>query len=200
MSEMNDRVVASLISILPAILVIIIVVILLTIFRKEIRQAASGIAWRVKSGAHVKVASFELGSTYINPQKGEPLQSKLIEMKSDKKHIRYNERAKYYLPNRDIFLVHTINPSSDPNELYDIRMYLVPHKSATLTSVQRVEYYFGKYWKDRIFVATNRSNGFLVSTSAYGPFVCTAEVHFSDGEVVMLSRYIDFEMGQIGRA
>jgi hypothetical protein len=196
---MSDTVLSSLISVIPTLLVLVVAITLLIIFGKEIQQVASGLAWRVKSGALVKVASFELGPTYINPDKGEPLQSKLIEVKLDEGNLRYDERAKYYIPNRDIFLVHTISPSSDPDELYDIRMYLVPHKSASLASVQCVEYYFGKYWKDRIFVATNRSNAFLVSTSAYGPFVCTAEVHFSDGEVAVLSRYIDFEMGQIGR-
>ncbi len=196
---MSDTVLASLISIIPTLSLLVVAVVLLIVFRKEIRQTATGLAWRVKSGAHLKVASFELGPTYITPDKGQPLQSKLIEVKLDKGDVRYEERAKYYVPNRDIFLVHTISPSRDPDELYDIRMYLVPHKSASLTPVQRVEYYFGKYWKDRVFISTNRSNGFLVSTSAYGPFVCTAEVHFSDGEVVMLSRYIDFEMGQIGK-
>ena len=196
---MSDTVLASIVSIIPTILVLVVFIVLLICFQKEIRQAASGLAWRVKSGAHVKVASFELGPTYINPTKGEPLQSKLIEVKKDREDTRYDERANYYVPNRDLFLVHTVSPSNDPDELYDIRIFIVPHKSATLTSVQRVEYYFGKYWHDRIFVATNRSTGFLVSTSAYGPFVCTAELHFSDGEVAMLSRYIDFEMGQIGK-
>jgi hypothetical protein len=75
----------------------------------------------------------------------------------------------------------------------------MPHKSASLAPVHRVEYYFGEYWHNRVFVASDRSTGFLVSTSAYGPFVCTAEVHFTDGAVAMLSRYIDFEMGHIGR-
>ena len=196
---MTETIIASVISIIPSLLILLLAIVLLIYFRKELRQAVSGISWRVKSGAHIKVASFELGSTYINPAKGEPVQSKLIEVKKDTGNIRYKERGKYYVPNRDIFLVHTISPSLDPDELYDIQIYLVPHKSATLAYVQSVEYYFGKYWHNRIFIATNRSTGFLVSTSAYGPFVCTAEIQFTDGEFAMLSRYIDFEMGQLGR-
>jgi hypothetical protein len=29
--------------------------------------------------------------------------------------------------------------------------------------------------------------------------MCTAEVFFTDGESVMLNRYVDFEMGALGR-
>ena len=37
-----------------------------------------------------------------------------------------------------------------------------------------------------------------IATSAYGPFMCTAEIYFSDSHVAMVSRYIDFEMGALG--
>jgi hypothetical protein len=196
---MSDTLWASLISIVPTLLVLLGATVLLINYRVEIRRALSSLVWRLKSGAYVKVSSFELGATYIDPKKGEAAHSNIVEVKKDKGDARYNERGKYYKPNRDVFLVHRIKPSNDPNELYDIELYLLPHKSASLVPVQRVEYYFGKYWHDRIFVSTDRSSGFLVSTSAYGPFVCTAEVHFTDGDVVMLSRYVDFEMGSIGR-
>jgi hypothetical protein len=38
----------------------------------------------------------------------------------------------------------------------------------------------------------------MISTSAYGPFMCTAELFFADGERVFVNRYVDFEMGGIG--
>jgi hypothetical protein len=36
-----------------------------------------------------------------------------------------------------------------------------------------------------------------VLTAAYGPFLCTAEVFFTDGNSVLLHRFIDFEMGTL---
>jgi hypothetical protein len=196
---MSDTIITTIILGAPAILWFFLIIVLLVLFRDTIHEALTSLAWRVKSGASVKIASFELGETYIQPGKGEPKSTKLIFVKTDKNRIRYNERADYYQPNRDLFLVHTISPSKEPNELYDIRIYLIPHKDATLACVQSVEYYFGKYWHDHIFVSTDRSRSFLVSTSAYGPFVCTAEIHFTDGNTTILWRYIDFEMGILGR-
>ena len=64
--------------------------------------------------------------------------------------------------------------------------------------IKRVEYYFGKSWGQNIFASEDRAHGFAISTSAYGPFMCTAEIHFSDGDVTTVARYIDFEMGAVG--
>ena len=49
-----------------------------------------------------------------------------------------------------------------------------------------------------IFTSIDRARGFPITTSAYGPFMCTAKLYFTDGEEVMLHRYVDFEMGAIG--
>jgi poly(A) polymerase Pap1 len=91
--------------------------------------------------------------------------------------------------------VHKVAPSSKEGQLYDILIYLIPHKDATLAPVTKVEYYFGKYWDDQLFLVTDRAHNFPIATSAYGPFVCTAELYFSDGTSCILSRYVDFEMG-----
>lgn len=93
-------------------------------------------------------------------------------------------------------LVHKLFQSTEAGELYDILIYVVPTRKATLSGVSRVEYFFGGYgWQNRIFEAVDRSRGFPVLTAAYGPFLSTAEVFFTDGGSVMLHRYIDFEMG-----
>ena len=192
-------VIQEIISILPSLLWFFLVVIVLLSFRNTIRDIVSALTWRVKSGAELKIASFELGSTYVSPDRSIVTDTKLINMRADEDGKRYRERGQYYLPNRDIFLVHRIAPSSKQGQLYDILIYLIPHKDATLACVQKVEYYFGPHWGDRIFTSTNRARGFAISTSAYGPFVCTAEIYFTDGQKTIIWRYIDFEMGQIGK-
>jgi len=61
-----------------------------------------------------------------------------------------------------------------------------------------VEYYFGKHWGNQIFTSIDRARDFVITTSAYGSFMCIAKLCFSDGEQVMINRYVDFEMGAIG--
>ena len=93
-------------------------------------------------------------------------------------------------------VVHRLFKSAESGQLYDVLIYLVPARGGNLSSVQRVEYFFGGFdWKDRIFPATDRARGFPAYTAAYGPFLCTAEVFFTDGESAILHRFIDFEMG-----
>jgi hypothetical protein len=135
-----------------------------------------------------------ISSTENILKKGSP-----IEQKVDRRHVRNKERETHYEPNRGIFLVHKLTPSKIKDQLYDILIYLIPHKEATLTCIQKVEYYFGPFWNDRIFISTDRSSGFSIATSAYGPFVCTAEIHFTDGSTTIIWRYIDFEMGTVDR-
>jgi len=175
-----------------------LIVILLVVFRKEIKGLFGALGWRLKSGASLKIASFELGSAYVSAN-NVSVEVQGIESKPDQSGVRYEERRRYYEPNRKIMLAHKIAPSKQQNQLYDILLYLVPHGDSTLSSVQRVEYYFGKHWGNQIFTSIDRAQSFQIATSAYGSFMCTAELHFTDGEKRMISRYVDFEMGSIGK-
>lgn len=188
-------------AILPTLLWFIFALILLFVFKDALRELLTIVIWRVRTGSQLKVASFEIGASYVSAQGDVTKMGKggLLQVRVDETGGRYQERKQYYEPNRKIFLVHRLAPSRDPKQLYDILIYLLPHEGATLAGVQKVEYYFGRSWGDRIFTSIDRANGFPISTSAYGPFVCTAEVFFTDGASTMLWRYIDFEMGTVGR-
>jgi pYEATS domain-containing protein involved in immunity len=196
---MEPTVLASVLGVLNSFLWFIFLLILVILFRKNIAEVLYALNWRVKSGAQVKIASLELGATYVAPDTDISQGGGVIEARPDKQRKRYAERGNYYLPNRDIFMVHRLAPSKRPNQLYDILIYLVPHKAATLAGIQTVEYYFGPHWNDMTFTSTDRANGFSISTSAYGPFVCTAELHFTDGTTTTIWRYVDFEMGAVGK-
>ncbi len=163
--------------------------------REQIISIAGSLAFRIKHGASLKLASFELGPNYVAPDKDLKPMSSTLESRHDKGDERERERIQYYRPNRGIMLVHRIVPSAQKGQRYDILIYLIPHKDATIASISKVEYYFGTYWKSQIFTVYDRARNFPIATSAYGEFVCTAKLHFSDGETCILSRYIDFEMG-----
>lgn len=97
---------------------------------------------------------------------------------------------------RDINLVHTLRPSPDDPDYYDILIYLIAHRDADISKVRYAEFFLGSAWYNHIFRASNQ-DGFLgISISAYGPVLCTCRVVFDDGHEVLLDRYIDFEMGE----
>jgi hypothetical protein len=180
---------------IPGLLWFLLVVGLLIWLRKELRQILSEFAWRLRSGAALKVASVELGSIVVVPGFDVSQKEKEIGVRPDEHHTRERERRDYRTKNRDIMLVHRLYRSREEGQLYDITIYIVPHKEASLIGVSRVEYFLGSYWGNKIFPSSDRSRGFAIATAAYGPVLCTAEVFFNDGTSVVLHRYIDFEMG-----
>jgi hypothetical protein len=186
----------NILTILPSLQWFLLILFLVIAFRNELHGLLENISWRVKLGAPIKIAYFELGASYISPT-GDS-KSGFLDARVSPDDKRYEERKNYYEPNRGIFLVHKLAPSKHPKQLYDIILYLIPHKDATLASVQKVEYYFGKHWDNRIFTSIDRASGFKVSTSAYGPFVCTAMIYFTDGKDAIIWRYVDFEAGALG--
>lgn len=177
-----------------------VVLLVVLVFRRDITELVRLVSRRVRLGSGIKLGSFEIGHAYVAPGVGAAQDAAAIVRKDS--GARHAQRERYYVPNRNIQLVHRITPSTKPNQLYDILIYLVAHPGtdASLAAVKQVEYYFGKSWGQGVFTSVDRARGFGIATSAYGPFMCTAELHFADGEKVMINRYIDFEMGAVGPA
>jgi len=116
-----------------------------------------------------------------------------------------DSRNQLYRENRNVFLAHRLKSSDDPEQLYDIAIYLIPHRSNDprhfrddLSDVSEAEFFLGKYFANQVFRVKNRGGAIGIIASAYGPFMCTCCVTFDDGHKVLLSRYIDFEMGSVG--
>lgn len=111
-------------------------------------------------------------------------------------------RVSVYSNNRNIFLAHTLRPSKKAGQDYDIAIYLIPHYSndpkyrrEDLSDVIEAEFFLGEYFHNKVFRVKNKGGIVGIVVSAYGPFLCTCRVLFSDGQHLMLNRYIDFEMG-----
>lgn len=183
---------------LPSILWVLLVFIALALFRREIREVFQNLSWRLRTGAALKLFSVELGQSYVSPSIEIGNDETALEHRTDTDEERWRQREQYYKPNRNIHLVHRLAPSTKSGMLYDIQLYLVPHREATLSNVSKVEYYFGRHWGRQVFTSIDRSRGFPITTSAFGPFMCTAKLFFTDGETVIINRYVDFEMGAIG--
>jgi hypothetical protein len=94
--------------------------------------------------------------------------------------------------------VHRLQISQNPSQLYDIVLYAIPVGDTTLASVRHIEYFFGRSWGSQIFTSKDRSKGFPITLSAYGPFLCSAKIVFTDGVAYSAYRFVDFEMAPQG--
>lgn len=115
-----------------------------------------------------------------------------------------NVRVDVYRDNRNIFLAHTLRPSKKSGQEYDLAIYLIPHRSndpkyrrEDLSDIIQAEFFFGEHFGNKVFRVKNKGGTVGMVVSAYGPFLCTCRVMFSDGHHVMLNRYTDFEMGSL---
>lgn len=180
---------------LPSLLWFGLALTLVVFLRKELRLIFSEFAWRLRCGAALKISSVELGSIEVRPGVEVSQHEKEIGVHPDANRVRERERTGYREKTRDVMLVHRLYKSREDGQLYDLVIYVVPHKEASLAGVSQVEYFLGWYWGNKIFPSVDRSRGFPIATAAYGPMLCTAKVFFNDDTTVTLHRYIDFEMG-----
>lgn len=134
---------------------------------------------------------------HVSPDGGQPELRSIPEWSKARNAI--------YRDARNVFLAHTLRPSKTKGQLFDIAIYLIPHRSndpayrrEDLADVVKAEFFLGAFWGNRIISATESGGYIGISTSAYGPFLCVCRVYFRDGETALLSRYIDFEMGELG--
>lgn len=97
-----------------------------------------------------------------------------------------------YKSNRDLFLVHSLAPSTKKGQLFDIFIYLQRHKSHNFSDVSVAEFFLGPYWRDQVFTVQNEGGPIGITTSAYGEFLCVCRVKLTDGSDIFLERYINF--------
>lgn len=103
---------------------------------------------------------------------------------------------------RGVHLAHTLAPSDAPGQIYDLYVYLVGWARDRfdlpndLTDIARAEFYLGPAWRDEIILAESNGGRIGFRTSAYAPALCLCRVTFKDGHTTLVTRYLDFEMGQ----
>jgi len=188
-----------LLALVPALIWPLALLILVLAFRETIAQLTQLIMNRVRDGGAVKLWQFELGQTYVSSG-GVTQNANAIHERDDVDRSRRHERAELAMASRRVYIVHRLQTSRDPTQLYDIVLYAIPAKEGTLASVRHIEYFFGRSWGHRIFTSDDRAKGFPVTLSAWGPFLCTAKIVFTDDESYTMYRFIDFEMGPVGAA
>ena len=110
-----------------------------------------------------------------------------------------SKRAARYAASDGWMLVHRYRRSREPDQLFDISVYLTAHKKADggRKEVRTVTYDVGQLWPGSPFLVEDPKNGFELRLSAYEPFLCLASIEFKDGTGCSLERYVDFEMSDL---
>jgi hypothetical protein len=117
---------------------------------------------------------------------------------------RAKQRDNLHKEFREVFIVHSLAPSTREGYKYEIFIYLKRRHDAPLTgnekpelNVEKAEFFFGSNWGDRIYKGNRVGDVIGVRTAAYRPFLCTCLVTFENGYQASLYRRIDFEMGDL---
>lgn len=108
---------------------------------------------RVQSGSAFKAGPFELGQDLQSLEKVTSDSIPKSALLADDDWPK--ERDGIYQANSGLFLAHVIEPSADPEQLYDIFIFLVRHKSDLWSDVERKNggtdhHFMFIFWRDPI--------------------------------------------------
>ena len=170
---------------------IVLFVVLFIILRVPIASFINTILDRIRSGSSLKAGPIELGEQLKALEYAAPVARASKMQRAGQP--REDERLTIYKHNSGLFLTHIITPSKKPKQKYDIFIYLVRHKSNNFADVRKAEFFFGHMWGNKVFEEKEKNGIIGISTSAYAPFLCTCYVTLTDGTLIKLDRYIDFE-------
>jgi len=162
-------------------------------FSSQLQDLLNAIKMRISSGSSFKAGPIELG------QDLKALDRVMPSMASEKTHKDdwSKERDGIYNDNNGFFLAHVISPSEKGGQTYDVFIYLIKHKSKEFSDIEFAEFFLGAYWGNEVYREKERNGLIGISTSAYGPFLCTCRIMMKNGKEIRLNRYIDFEMGKV---
>nr|MBI3612675.1 hypothetical protein [Nitrospirota bacterium] len=113
------------------------------------------------------------------------------------------ERAAEYKRVDGYMLAHVYRLSAKHGQTFDIFIFLVRHKKGTdgpprrhFSDIQKVEFFFGDSWGNRVFDVANNGGVLGIQTHAWGTFLATCRITFKDAtrKPIVLHRYIDFHM------
>jgi hypothetical protein len=181
---------------------VVLIAVGLIFFSRQLRQLFEAIRRRVETGSSLEAGPIKLGEDlkaleYVAANAKSSNNASIARPRDSKADDWSEERETIYKTNQGFFITHFLTPSSKRDQKYDIFVYLLRHKSTDFSDVSYAEFFFGSYWGNRVFKEKPTDGLIGVSTSAYGPFLCTCRVTMKNGQIIRLHRYIDFEMGRL---
>lgn len=174
-------------------------------FRDKIFAACDELIGKLRAAKEIKIGSLELKGEYFAP-KGHTKIAGNDRAQVDAKSGDLEARESIYKSSRYLMLAHKIRPATIAGQKFDISIFLVRKmrsnvSTADFSEIESVEYYLGNFFGEgkfgSKFVVRDPQNGFAMKTSAYGPPLCVATINFRDGQKAIVSRFLDFEMGDV---
>lgn len=115
-------------------------------------------------------------------------------------------RAELGREQRGLHLVHVVAPSNQEGQRYEVAAYLSGWKRSRfgdpddLSDVTRAEFALGPLFSPSGVTVPNKGDGHIgIVTAMHAPALCLCRVTFTDGSAIELSRYLDFESGDLAR-
>jgi hypothetical protein len=134
----------------PSVVWAIVVAGTLIYFRDDLSRLFRAFVSRVRDGAGIKVAGIEIGdSSGLRAKPGGFSQEDTRVGVYEDDKSRETHRHDLYKDARGVMLVHQLQRSNSDGQLYDVLIYVVPHK-ASLAGVAAVEYFLGSYWGNKV--------------------------------------------------
>jgi hypothetical protein len=110
------------------------------------------------------------------------------------------ERYSIYNKNKDLFLHYDLEASNVAGQKYDVTIYLIRQSAPKigrqrddLRDVERVEFFFGPHWGNKVYTVENVDGRIGVLISAYGEFLAYCKVYLKgDPSPVEVHQFIRF--------
>jgi hypothetical protein len=117
-----------------------------------------------------------------------------------------NDRYSIYNKNKDLFLHYDLEASNVTGQKYDVTIYLIRQSAPKvgrqrddLRDVERVEFFFGPHWGNKVYTVENVDGRIGVLISAYGEFLAYCKVYLKGDpcpvEVHQFIRFPDATQG-----
>jgi hypothetical protein len=176
----------------------------------KVQEFVGVITDRFRKGAGGKIGPLEVEQDLTSAGSQDPANSKHAEKArelADAPHWT-QERIKIGKSQRGVHLAHVVLPTDEPGQKFELLVYLVPGaeresrygKPDDLGDVALAEFFLGHMWGNKVTpVRWTPGRRYLgIRTTAYAPAICLCRVTFTgSGETVLLSRFLDFEMGRL---
>ncbi len=143
---------------------------------------------------------FVVGGAAIQPN------VKSLSIERDKEYERVDGKRVDGKEVDGLFLAHIYKHSTVPEMQFDVTIFIMRHRTGDphspykqgFVDIKDATFDLGPSWRPNMVSVTN-DRGFIgITTSAWGTFLATCEVTFTDGKPpVILHRYIDFEMAPV---
>ncbi len=150
--------------------------------------------------ASTRDKGFVVGGAAIQPD------VKSLSIERDKEYERVGGKRVDGKEVDGLFLAHIYKHSTIPGMQFDVTIFIMRHRTGDphspykqgLVDIKDATFDLGSSWRPNMVSVINDGGFIGITTSAWGTFLATCEVTFTDGKPpVILHRYIDFEMAPV---